>query len=110
MPQIIRKGVVYSRSKYCKKGLYFIIPEIVYKKFEDIIGSDIPMVNTPNNETISVFTYSLGQAPKNKLRALDLTRVIRFTLDDFSNRFISGPNLPKPEELDNSIKKILGVT
>ena len=110
IPQIIRKGVVYSRSKYCKKGLYFVIPEIVYKKFEDVIGSDIPTFNSPKNDTVSVFTYSLGQTPKGKPRNLDLTRVTRFSLDDFSNRFISGPNLPKPEELDSSIKKILGVS
>jgi hypothetical protein len=110
IPQIIRKGVVYSRSKYCKKGLYFVIPEIVYKKFEEVIGSDIPTISSPKNDTVSVFTYSLGQTPKGKPRNLDLTRVTRFSLDDFSNRFISGPNLPKPEELDSSIKKILGVS
>jgi hypothetical protein len=110
IPQIIRKGVVYSRSKYCKKGLYFVIPEIVYKKFEDVIGSDIPTFKSPKHDTVSVFTYSLGQTLKGKPRTLDLMRVTRFSLDDFSNRFISGPNLPKPEELDCSIKKILGVS
>jgi hypothetical protein len=36
IPQLIRKGVMYSRSKYVKSGLYFIIPDEVYKRFEDI--------------------------------------------------------------------------
>jgi hypothetical protein len=53
IPQIIRKGVVYTKSKYCKKGLYFILPDIVYKKFEDVIGKDIPLVDIPSNETLT---------------------------------------------------------
>ena len=44
IPQIIRKSLIYSRSSFVNSGLYFIVPDIVYKKFEDIIGSDIPLV------------------------------------------------------------------
>ncbi|CAH1044724.1 hypothetical protein HPTD01_3202 [Halomonas sp. TD01] len=32
IPQLIRKGVVYSNSKLVPSGLYFIVPDIVYKK------------------------------------------------------------------------------
>ncbi|MBO8589981.1 restriction endonuclease, partial [Staphylococcus aureus] len=53
IPQIIRKGVVYSRSNYVKKGLYFILPEIVYNKFEDVIGADIPLLKTQTNKSIT---------------------------------------------------------
>jgi len=108
IPQIIRKGVVYSHSTYCKKGMYFILPEIVYKKFEDVIGADIPILSEKSNETLTVFTYSLG-SPDNNIKKLIMNRKIRFSLDEFANRFISGPNLPKSDELDNMIKKILGV-
>ncbi len=108
IPQIIRKGIIYSKSNYCKSGLYFILPEIVYKKFEDVIGSDIPLISDANNETLTVFTYSLGK-PSKSHRELIMEKKIRFSLDEFSNRFITGPNLPKPVELDNAIKKILGV-
>lgn len=45
IPQIIRKSLIYSRSRYVKSGLYFIAPEIVYQKFEEIIGHDIPLQN-----------------------------------------------------------------
>lgn len=37
IPQIIRKSLIYSRSSFVNSGLYFIVPDIVYKKFEDII-------------------------------------------------------------------------
>ena len=60
IPQLIRKGVIYSRSDLVRKGLYFVLPEIVYNKFEDVIGSDIPTVNNASRETLTVLTYSLG--------------------------------------------------
>lgn len=110
IPQLIRKGVVYSRSKYVKNGLYFILPEIVYKKFEDIIGSDIPLLEKTTSETITVHTYELGKTVNNNIRDIVEVRKIRFSLDEFSQRFISGPNLPSGEELDNAVLKILGLT
>lgn len=110
IPQLIRKGIVYSRSNICKKGMYFIIPDIVYKKFEDVIGSDIPIVEQPNKNTITVFAYSLGPiAGHGEQRSIVVSRKIRFTLDEFSNRFITGPNLPSGEELDDAIMRKLGI-
>lgn len=110
IPQLIRKGIVYSRSKLVKKGMYFIIPEIVYKKFEDIIGSDIPTVNAPSHEVLTVYTYELGSlVTHGQHRKLVQVRKLRFTMEDLANRFISGPNLPAGEELDNAIKVILGI-
>ena len=110
IPQIIRKGVVYSKSKYCKKGLYFVLPDIVYRKFEDVVGNDLQNISTPNSETLTVFTYKLTEKKVNGIRNLALDRTIRFSLDEFANRFISGPNLPPATELDNTIKSILGVS
>ena len=31
IPQIIRKGLIYSRSDLVKSGLYFVVPDIVYR-------------------------------------------------------------------------------
>lgn len=110
IPQLIRKGLVYSRSRLVKKGLYFIVPDIVFKKFEDIIGDDIPLDDSHTNETITVITYELGNpVESSRQRELLQKRKIRFKLDEFSNRFISGPNLPSGTELDGAIKRILGV-
>jgi len=110
IPQIIRKSVVYSRSKLVTKGLYFILPDIVYKKFEDVIGNDIPLINDLSHDTITVYTYELGEpVPHGHQRALVQVRKLRFHLDEFSNRFISGPNLPSGDELDQVVKRVLGV-
>ena len=57
IPQLIRKGLIYSRSKLVRSGLYFIVPEIVYQKFENIIGEDIPLVSEKAPDVITVHTY-----------------------------------------------------
>lgn len=110
IPQIIRKGLVYSRSTLVKKGLYFIVPDAVYQKFEDVIGKSIPQVTTPGPDTISVYTYEIGSTVSHGLmRSLNLKRTMRFKLGEFSNRFISGPNLPGGLDLDKKIKDLLAV-
>lgn len=109
IPQLIRKGIIYSRSKLVKKGMYFILPDVVYNKFEDIIGKDIPTVNNASCETLTVFTYSLGDnVSQGQHRELVEVRKLRFILDEFSSRFISGPNLPAGEDLDEAVKRVLG--
>jgi hypothetical protein len=108
IPQIIRKSLVYSKSNFVKQGLYFIVPEAVYQKFEDIIGDDIPLVQSAAKDVITVHTYDLeANAPLGTIRGLVLKRTLRFKLDEFSARFISGPNLPSGDTLDNKIRAIL---
>lgn len=108
IPQIIRKSIVYSKSSLVKNGLYFIVPEPVYQRFEEIIGDDIPLVVNPGAKIITVHTYELGPiVGDGEQRQLVPHRTLRFGLDDFSARFISGPNLPAGELLDGKIREIL---
>lgn len=110
IPQLIRKGIVYSRSDLVKKGLYFILPEIVYRKFEDIVGNDIPTIEEAQGNTLTVHTYALGEHEnEGTIRELKLVRKVRFSLEEFSKRFISGPNLPPGEDLDTIVRQTLGV-
>lgn len=108
IPQIIRKGLIYSRSSLVHHGLYFVVPEPVYQRFEEIIGHDIPLVDYAGKDVITVHTYQLGEpVPEGNIRELKLYRTIRFKLEEFSSRFIAGANLPKGSELDRKIKEIL---
>lgn len=109
IPQIIRKSLIYSRSNLVHCGLYFIVPDIVYKKFEEVIGTDIPLVTEKAPNIITVHTYQLGDpVPEGEIRNIDPVRALRFRMEDFSNRFISGPNLPNAVELDDAIRRALG--
>ena len=110
IPQIIRKGTIYSRSNFVKHGLYFVVPDIVYCKFEDIIGHDIPLLEKGGKDVLTIHTYELSPFKKHgEQRTLLMKRNIRFSLDEFSQRFIAGPNLPKGEQLDDAVKRVLGV-
>ncbi|MEI6421356.1 MAG: restriction endonuclease, partial [Lentisphaerota bacterium] len=110
IPQIIRKGTIYSRSNLVKTGLYFVVPDIVYRKFEEIIGKDIPLLKKAGKDVLTIHTYELSPFQKQgEHRSLLKKRNIRFSLDEFSQRFISGPNLPSGEQLDMAVKRVLGI-
>lgn len=110
IPQIIRKGMIYSRSSLVKHGLYFVVPDAVYEKFEELIGADIEQVPKASPNTITVHTYELGPLkPAGEKRDLVFKRQLRFDLGDFSQRFINGPNLPAATLLDAKIATILGL-
>lgn len=110
IPQLIRKGLVYSRSKLVTKGLFFILPDIVYQKFEDVVGRDIPKINELRPDTITVHTYRLGEpVAYGQQRELVVVREERFLLEDFATRFVSGPNLPDGVELDKAVMSVLGI-
>jgi hypothetical protein len=110
IPQMIRKGTMYSRSSLVKSGLYFIVPDIVYRKFEEIIGEDIPLLENSGKDILTIHTYELSPVKKHgEQRLILMKRNIRFSLDEFSQRFISGPNLPSGEILDSAVKRVLGL-
>jgi hypothetical protein len=107
IPQLIRKGLIYSRSDYVSKGLYFVLPDRVYREFEKIIGK-LPECSTVDSTTMTVFTYDLGaQVEPGLHRPLQLTRSIKFSLTDFSSQFIAGADLPRGVVLDQKIKDVL---
>lgn len=110
IPQLIRKGLIYSRSNLVASGLYFVLPDIVYQKFEEVIGADIPLVNKYAPDVLTVHTYSLSSPVEHgKQRHLIFEREIKFELEEFSGRFIAGANLPSGEDLDNSVRRVLGL-
>lgn len=109
IPQLIRKGTVYASSSLVKKGLYFVVPDPVYRKFEELLGA-MPERVEADRDTLTVFTYDLGErVPPGRIRSLQPVRTMRFGLDDLKNRFISGPGLPSGIELDQAVRRTLGI-
>jgi Restriction endonuclease NotI len=110
IPQLIQKGLIYSKSSLVKTGLYFVLPEIVYRKFEDVIGADIPLSNVKSPSVLTIHTYSLSSPVEHgQQRHIVLEREIRFELDEFSRRSIDRANLPPSEELDRAVCRVLGL-
>lgn len=110
IPQIIRKSVIYSKSSLVRYGMYFIVPDVVYKKFEEVIGKDIPIRDHSAKDVLTIHTYGLSPAvTQGHQRKLIFSRCLRFSLEEFSQRFISGPNLPSGEELDGAVMRVLGM-
>ena len=109
VPQLIRKGVVYSRSKFAAKGMYFIVPDEVYDKFEAVVG-ELEQLEEPQPGTLSIHTYTLGPSPgESDIRELVLERELRVDMGEFAGRFIQGFGLPSGEDLDQAIQDTLGI-
>lgn len=109
IPQLIRKGLVYSRSNLVNSGLYFVVPEIVFNKFEDILGKDMPKTEAKGKDILTVHTYGLSEPVPHTQRYLVPARELRFSLATFSKRFIEGVNLPSGDTLDQVVSRLLGI-
>jgi hypothetical protein len=110
IPQLIRKGMVYSRSDKVTQGLSFVLPDEVFVHFEEILGTDFETPAKMSADVLSIYTYALG--PKGKsgtVRALVPKRKLQVTLSEFSERFVSGPNLPDGNTLDTAVSYAIGL-
>lgn len=105
IPQIIRKGNVYAKSERCA-GFFFVIPETVYRKFEDVVEGLQP-VAAPARDNVSVITYRLGDAvPFGQRRSLEKVRETHYRLNDFALSFIGHCPEEAPQLLDASLSDV----
>jgi hypothetical protein len=109
IPQIIRKGKIYSASKLATKGLYFVVPDAVYQRFEEIVGTE-GILDKPGRGVLTVFTYSLGDEVKDgNIRKVNQVRTLRILLRDFALNFISGGE-SLGGNFDEAVKRIVEKT
>jgi hypothetical protein len=109
IPQLIRKGLIYSRSAKVNHGLSFVLPDVVFKRFEKILGDDFQSPKRTGSDVLTVYTYVLNPFDGSTIRSLKLKRKIQITLSEFSERFVSGPNLPDGSVLDQAVSGVLGL-
>jgi len=109
IPQLIRKGLIYSRSTKVTHGLSFVLPDVVFKRFEKILGADFNPPQRTGADILTVYTYTLKPFDGSTSRSLALKRKIQITLSEFSERFVSGPNLPDGIVLDQAVAGVLGL-
>lgn len=109
IPQLIRKGLIYSRSAKVNHGLSFVLPDVVFQRFENILGADFSIPARTGADVLTVYTYTLKPFDGTTIRSLALERKIKITLSEFSERFVSGPNLPDGNVLDQAVAGVLGL-
>lgn len=94
IPQIIRKGQIYMDSELATKGLYFIVPDSVYTRFESVVANTNQLEVTDSG-CLSVFTYSLADPVDiGSIRSIKRKRTLRVSLKEFALNFIAGGQIP----------------
>ncbi|WP_170517396.1 NotI family restriction endonuclease [Ruegeria atlantica] len=106
IPQIIRKGNVYTHAERCV-GFFFVVPDQVYKKFEEILG-ELPEQQSPNRKNLSVLTYILGDpVPSGEIRQLSNVRERHHSLEDIALAFCTNSHPDASKNLEQNLKKML---
>lgn len=108
IPQLIRKGNICTNSKSCS-GFYFIVPEIIFQKFEATVGKSLVHKNS-SKKAVSIMTYSLSKEKPtpDSIRSLEHVRTLHLDLSEFALAFIS--YRPKNSEtiLAKKLKELVG--
>jgi hypothetical protein len=105
IPQIIRKGNVYSQIENCM-GFFFLIPDIVFEKFENVL-TDLRATNTYGRDTLSVITYSLDENDTSSIRLLKKKRTIHYKLSEIIYAFSNYK--PTDEKITQFKKKLANI-
>jgi hypothetical protein len=108
IPQIIRKGNIYSQSERCI-GFFFILPEQVYEKFDQVLGK-MKRESDHGRSHLSIVTYVLGpNLPSGAVRSLQYRRTEHHSLESIAKAFLKNTSASAPLELDNTLFGVLDV-
>ena len=106
IPQIIRKGNIYKNADRCR-GFFFIVPEIVFEKFEQVIGK-LEAKPAPDRSRVSVLTYKFsGKHESGNHREIAKVREVHLDLFDIATAFITNTSATVSKEIDESLKTLL---
>lgn len=107
LPQLIYKGYVLRRERYCGKGLFFICPTAVLAKVRARLGTK-PLEYPIAAGTITFQAYDLGPpAPPGLRRALVKGETFTTTVEQVAYAFVSPVNLPPMGVYETAITKAL---
>ncbi|TPN16439.1 hypothetical protein FJ973_06540 [Mesorhizobium sp. B2-1-3] len=107
LPQLIYKGYVLRREKYCGKGLFFVCPTAVLKRIRARLGTK--MLEYPIAAgTITFQAYDIGDpVPLGQTRSLVKGETFTTTVEQVAYAFVSPVNLPEMGVYEKAIVKAL---
>lgn len=107
LPQLIYKGHVLRREALCKKGLFFVTPEAVYKRIDARLGGSLLSYDNLQPGSISFLWYQLAAPQSDGMRPLSLAGRFSTTVDQVVVAFSSPVNLPPAGVYEAAIREIL---
>lgn len=103
LPQIIYKGHVLRREKFCTKGLFFICPEPVYERILTRLGGKLENYH-PQAGALTFRWYNLeSESTQGTPRELNFIGQRTTTIDQIALAFTSPSNLPAPGVYEEAI-------
>lgn len=107
IPQLMSKGNVFRRESLCKKGLFFICPEPVYKRFMRRMGtklSEFPF----GSGSLTFRRYQLASTvTPGQIRPLEFQGTFTTTVENLRDAFNSTLGLPSMGVMSEAIQKAL---
>jgi hypothetical protein len=109
LPQLIFKGRVLQRETGCERGLYFIVPEPVYKRILQRLGGELEEY-PPGRGAVTFFRYAISEsAEAGRIRTVERAGFTRTNVDSLAARFSGGRDLPPLGEVERRIREALGI-
>ena len=106
IPQLIRKGNIYSEAARCE-GFVFVVPVEVYRRFDEVLSSPAETGGFGRG-SISVLPCALGpQRQPGTIRPLTRGAFRHFSLDAIKRAFSHDTHGDAPRQLDEILKTIL---
>lgn len=107
LPQLIYKGSVLRRERFCTKGLFFVVPTAVLNKIIGRLGG-LPLEYPIATGTITFQAYDLGpDLGPGVHRDLIKGKTYTTTVEQVGYAFVSPVNLPTMGVYEDAIKKAL---
>lgn len=107
IPQLIRKGNIYKELDECL-GVFFLVPETVYKKFEEVLGEVENREDGPSRERLSVLTVKLGSlVSAGNQREVEEVRYLHYDLADIVSAFVNRTDTTGAKALRKKLQNIL---
>lgn len=102
LPQLIRKGLILASTKGCQ-GFFFIVPEIVYQKFETVL-EDVVEQDTIGPDILSIRTYEPNPNTASGVRSV---RAMNYRIRDVAAAHFGRPDETAAVNLEKTLKGLL---
>ncbi|MCP1167770.1 NotI family restriction endonuclease [Limimaricola litoreus] len=106
LPQLIYKGHALRREKLAMHGLYFILPDPVFRKILTRVGGSL--LEYPKGPgTVTFHSYQLAENWAGPERPIEFVAEITTTVEQLAFAFVSPQNLPPLGVYEDTLKKRL---